>query len=431
MDIQTGRATKLSVIIPTRERSDTLHSSLKTCVVQDYDNLEIIVSDNCSTDNTREIVESFDDPRIRYINTGKRLGMSGNWEFALSHVTGGYLTFMGDDDGLLPDAISTVNAIIQDTGCLAVNSKCAEYRWPSNDGNWGSRLAIPLQHGLERRNSRETLLQVMRYQRSYLELPWLYRGFASHEVVKRAMEADGRFFHSMSPDFYSAVALSCVTDSYYFSSRPFALNGWSQHSTGGAHFSTGGSAGPKQQFLSEDNLPVHDGLSLAPTVALFLAESILQAKECIDAACDLPLDLKAVLTESVREAKYRNPVVYGEIIEGVRETASRHGLQEFAQNLISQSENHPRTLPTPIYGRDLVRKVTVLDGAAYGVQDVFAASQLCQQVLSGQHPREVSLWGGGRNFVKMCHWVLTGRYPRDVVWRSVMHRLESGMRKAL
>ena len=68
--MQSVQATKFSVIIPTRERSDTLQSSLKTCVGQDYDNLEIIVSDNFSTDNTREVVESFDDPRIRYINTG-------------------------------------------------------------------------------------------------------------------------------------------------------------------------------------------------------------------------------------------------------------------------------------------------------------------------------------------------------------------------
>ena len=66
--MQSTQATKFSVIIPTRERSDTLQSSLKTCVGQDYDNLEIIVSDNFSTDNTREVVESFDDPRIRYIN---------------------------------------------------------------------------------------------------------------------------------------------------------------------------------------------------------------------------------------------------------------------------------------------------------------------------------------------------------------------------
>ncbi len=74
---------KFTVIIPTRERADTLYYSLKTCVTQDYDDLEILVSDNFSQDNTREVVESFKDPRIRYINTGKRVSMSDNWEFAV------------------------------------------------------------------------------------------------------------------------------------------------------------------------------------------------------------------------------------------------------------------------------------------------------------------------------------------------------------
>jgi hypothetical protein len=51
------------------------------------------------------VVASFKDPRIRYVNTGKHLSMSHNWEFALSHVEKGYVTFVGDDDGLLPGAI--------------------------------------------------------------------------------------------------------------------------------------------------------------------------------------------------------------------------------------------------------------------------------------------------------------------------------------
>ena len=75
-----------TVVIPTRERCDTLEHSLRTCVTQDYDNLEILISDNFSQDRTREVVESFNDKRIRYINTGKRLSMTDNFEFALSHV---------------------------------------------------------------------------------------------------------------------------------------------------------------------------------------------------------------------------------------------------------------------------------------------------------------------------------------------------------
>ena len=50
-----------TVVIPTRERYDMLEYALRTCVMQDYDNLDIIVSDNFSQDRTREVVESFKD----------------------------------------------------------------------------------------------------------------------------------------------------------------------------------------------------------------------------------------------------------------------------------------------------------------------------------------------------------------------------------
>ncbi|OZA21859.1 MAG: hypothetical protein B7X93_13530 [Hydrogenophilales bacterium 17-61-9] len=86
---------KFTIIIPTRERADVLSGSLKTALMQEYDNLEILVSDNFSSDHTRDVVASFNDPRIRYVNTGKRLSMSHNWEFALSHVDGGWLTGRG------------------------------------------------------------------------------------------------------------------------------------------------------------------------------------------------------------------------------------------------------------------------------------------------------------------------------------------------
>ena len=106
---------KITVIIPTRERAVVLENALRTVTSQDYKNLEIIVSDNYSMDGTDKVVEQAKDSRIRYLNTGKRLSMSHNWEFALSHVQDGWVTFIGDDDGLLPRAISRIAEIIQQT----------------------------------------------------------------------------------------------------------------------------------------------------------------------------------------------------------------------------------------------------------------------------------------------------------------------------
>src|SRR6186713_1491963 len=114
---------KFTVVIPTRERADTLFHTLRTCVAQDYDNLTILVSDNVSADNTEEVVKSFKDKRIQYIKTAQRLSMSGNWDFALDHVSGGFVNFIGDDDGLIPNSFSVLNQILSEAPVDAVTSK--------------------------------------------------------------------------------------------------------------------------------------------------------------------------------------------------------------------------------------------------------------------------------------------------------------------
>src|SRR5216683_506883 len=93
----------LTIVIPTRERADTLQFALRTVCRQKDRDFVILVSDNASNDSTAQVVKSFGDPRIRYINPGRRLSMSHHYEFALDHVVTDYVMFMGDDDGLLPD----------------------------------------------------------------------------------------------------------------------------------------------------------------------------------------------------------------------------------------------------------------------------------------------------------------------------------------
>ena len=110
----------ITVVIPTRNRAQTLLSCLRTCSAQRYANFTILVSDNASTDNTRAVVEAAGDSRIRYFNTGYFVSMSDNWEFALSHVAEGYVTFIGDDDGLLPDAIADLARLLEGSGARAV-----------------------------------------------------------------------------------------------------------------------------------------------------------------------------------------------------------------------------------------------------------------------------------------------------------------------
>ena len=122
---------KYTVIIPVKNGAETIEHAVRTCLRQTYANFDIVVSDNCSNDGTRQVIERMTDPRVRYINPGRRLSMSGNFEYALAHVEPGFVMFIGADDGLMPDAVERVSRIAGQTGTKAIASRMATYVWPN------------------------------------------------------------------------------------------------------------------------------------------------------------------------------------------------------------------------------------------------------------------------------------------------------------
>lgn len=276
----------ITVVIPTRERCDVLASALRTVTSQCYENLRIMVSDNCSTDATADVVRRENDSRITYLNTGRRLSMSANWEFALSHVDEGWVAFMGDDDGLMPDAIAKVAALIQATQALVIRSRTVIYDWPGVGGNAQGQLVVPLSSGIEWRSTGKWLAMALRGEVGYAELPMLYSGGFIHiSVLQHIREKAGAYFCSMIPDIYSAVAVSREVDDYLYSHEPFFIGGTSRHSTGNSSFSKSPQRNdqPSAVFASEGNLPIHPALPLSAeggfpaSLQLCLYESFLQS----------------------------------------------------------------------------------------------------------------------------------------------------------
>jgi glycosyltransferase involved in cell wall biosynthesis len=255
----------INVIIPTRERADVLRSTLATVTMQDYANLRILVSDNASTDDTATVVERAADPRIVYLNTGRRLSMTHNWEFALNAVEDGWVVVIGDDDGLLPGGIAELARLIERTGSLAIRSRMCTYDWPSVHGNLHGELIVPLGAGVEERNSAEWLEKVLSGWRKYTELPMVYDGGAIHiALFRRIRDTLGSFFQASSPDVSSAAAVASVVESYAFSRRPFVIAGTSRHSIGTSHFATDKrrDESPARRFATEGNPPFHPEMPL-------------------------------------------------------------------------------------------------------------------------------------------------------------------------
>lgn len=97
MDGIIGMNDLVSVIIPTYNREDTIFNSIMSVIKQTYTNIEIIVYDDGSTDNTKEIVKNINDCRIKYYR-----GINGGAGYArnmgIKYATGEYIAFHDSDD---------------------------------------------------------------------------------------------------------------------------------------------------------------------------------------------------------------------------------------------------------------------------------------------------------------------------------------------
>src|SRR5260221_3430582 len=273
---------KFTIIIPTRNRADVLEWALKTCVEQEYENLEIIISDNYSEDHTKEVVSSYHDKRIKYYNTGQRLSTSHNWEFALSKTNGGYVSVLGDDDGFLPHAVTSINGILNNNPLDAICWHQSKYFWPDS-GFQKNSLFVIMRKGIRIYSGKENLKKVLNYQSHYSTNPSLYGGFIKTDLIDAIRKrSNGFFFHSRIPDIYSGIAIASQIENYIYSIGPYSIAGVSSHSHGASIVSADENLKKSfNLFMNEGELiPFHPSLELVTSsIPLLVAESGLQAAD--------------------------------------------------------------------------------------------------------------------------------------------------------
>jgi len=98
----------VSICIPTYNHANIIGDAIYSALSQDYENLEILVQDNASTDATREIVSKIakNDARVSYTRNSENLGMVGNFNACLAASRGELIKFLCADDLLVPDCVS-------------------------------------------------------------------------------------------------------------------------------------------------------------------------------------------------------------------------------------------------------------------------------------------------------------------------------------
>ena len=106
----------ISICIPTYNRARHLGEALASIVPQMDNDVEIVISDNASTDNTREMVRQYEEKfgSIRYFRNVTNLGFDRNLLACLEHAEGEYVWLFGSDDLMKPGAVEAVRQSLRD-----------------------------------------------------------------------------------------------------------------------------------------------------------------------------------------------------------------------------------------------------------------------------------------------------------------------------
>lgn len=104
---------KVSIIIPTYNRAKMLEKSVNSVLAQTYPWFEVLIIDDGSTDNTRQLVASFQDKRIRYYQMEKNQGASAARNYGLQNANYDYIAFEDSDDLWYADKLEKQMKILQ------------------------------------------------------------------------------------------------------------------------------------------------------------------------------------------------------------------------------------------------------------------------------------------------------------------------------
>lgn len=96
---------KVSICIPVYNGSEFIGQTIDSVLKQTFTDFELLIIDNCSTDNTLDIVKSYTDSRVKIHQNQTNIGMVPNWNRALELAKGNYIKILPADDLIYPDCL--------------------------------------------------------------------------------------------------------------------------------------------------------------------------------------------------------------------------------------------------------------------------------------------------------------------------------------
>lgn len=374
---------RFSIVVPTRHRPHTLPHTLATILAQDHDSYEIIVADNASGAETRQVVEALACPQLRYLRSDTPLPMAANWERALAAARGEWITFIGDDDGLMPDALPRCDAIIAAHDVQSIAQQYAVYVWPcAGSTGEADRLQVHLGKRLRIEDSQPSLAR-MAVTPGAMLVPNPYHGWIRRSLYER-VAASGPVFQGQDPDTLAGIMLAAVSDRFVWHDRPLSLVGISGTSNTFRSF-VADSPGALQQ--DRDTLNAAAGLVRHPLVpdvpvtAAVILDGLLKAGDRLGPAISVPRLDPLTIARNCLAGVWRTDDVGRSQIAAIRGTLSRpEDLEAFAAAV---EATKPSGRPPRMVCIDRGRRgpYLVLDTRPLGVRTIAGAATAAAAAL--------------------------------------------------
>jgi glycosyltransferase involved in cell wall biosynthesis len=235
---------RFSILLPTRNRLSLLSQAVETVRRQDFDDWEIVISDNASEQDVSEFVAGLKDSRIRYLREPELIHVTANWNQATDAATGDWIIMLGDDDGLMPGALRAFDALIVafEPDLIYGNAFLLTYPGVLAEAPQGA-FGIYSQSALFRGRTRPYLLspdvaRSLVSKSMNFEMAFTFN--MQHSVMSRTLvdrvRVDGELFHSPYPDFYATNVLFLEAGRILVNPTPLATIGLSPKSFGFYYF---------------------------------------------------------------------------------------------------------------------------------------------------------------------------------------------------
>jgi glycosyltransferase involved in cell wall biosynthesis len=135
------KSPKVSIVLPTYNGVKYIRQSIDSCLNQTYKNIELIIVDDGSTDDTPEIIKSYKDKRIIYLRHKKNRGLPNALNTGFENTTGDYLTWTSDDNFYDKKAIKKMLSLLKNKTCKFVY--CDFYRFKERNRSNIKKESLP------------------------------------------------------------------------------------------------------------------------------------------------------------------------------------------------------------------------------------------------------------------------------------------------